>query len=241
MIIKKYNPKTKVAEVLNQYDVLHVDGSEFSRYAIGSLLMSYDFIVKKFFSVKSTDHIPEALNTETIDLLLINYSTCRFDFCNDLKKIKKVFPGIITVIYNFSHSRFEKIQLLKAGANALFDPDYPFEELLFALQELNAGSVFQNNLVDQSLLKKVKSTIVDSAKEFSKDEVSIIRDCCKGSEDKIAEKYKLTKAKADSIFNHLRLVTGCETQADFVRFAMMNKIIKPDEKLLAEVGLTAVS
>src|SRR6185436_5373812 len=104
MIIKKYNEAKKVAEVLNQYNVLHVDSSEFSRYAIGSLLVRYDFIVKKFFSINSTDKIADALKSEDIDLLLINYTSCRFDFPNEMRKIKKHNPDVLFVIYNFSHS-----------------------------------------------------------------------------------------------------------------------------------------
>ena len=238
MIIKKYNEQKKVAEVLNQYNVLHVDSSEFSRYAIGSLLVRYDFIVKKFFSVKSPEAIDEALNSEDLDLLLINYTSCRFDLPVQLRSIKKEYPGILIVIYNFSHSRFEKIQLLKAGVNALFDPDYPFEELLFALQEIRPGNVFLNELVDQALLKKVKSAVAQSAKDFSKEEVMLVRDICKGlNELQISDKHKLTKTKADHALQKLRTITGCDSRPDFIRFAMMNKIIKQDENLLARAEL----
>jgi len=242
MIIKKYNEAKKEAEVLNQYNVLLVDSSEFSRYATGSLLVRYDFIVKKFFSVKSAEAIGEALNSEDIDLLLINYASCRFDFPMQLRTIKKEFPDILIVIYNFSHSRFEKIQLLKAGVNALFDPDYPFEELLFSLQEIQPAKVLLNTLVDAALLKKVKSAVIESAKDFSKEEVMLVKDICKGLNDlQISDKHKLSKAKAEHALEHLRTITGCESRPDFIRFAMMNKIIKQDESLLARAELTAVA
>src|SRR5262245_36269778 len=129
MIIKRYSESRKAAEVLRHYNVLHVDGSEFSRYATGSLLMEYDFIIKRFASVKHMDAVPEALQSGEYDLLLINASSPGAGF-PALRKITKRNTGLVVVIYNFSQGTFDKLQLLKSGVNAFFDPDTPFEELL---------------------------------------------------------------------------------------------------------------
>ena len=72
MIIKRYSEARKAAEVLLQYNVLHVDGSEFSRYAAGSLLMEYDFIIKRFASIRALADVPGALQSGDYDLLLVN-------------------------------------------------------------------------------------------------------------------------------------------------------------------------
>ena len=233
MIIKRYNEAKKVAEELRQYNVLHVDSSDFSRYAVGSLLMQYEFIVKNFFSVRNPSEIAAALRAEPIDLLLINYALCRYDIGLELRKLKQQDHGLIMVVYNYAQGTFEKIQLLKAGVNAVFDPDYPFEDLLFALQEIRSDAVFENNMVDKPLLKKVRTSIVDSAKEIDKESLSLIRDTCKGMDDRrLATKHKLSPARLENQLSHLRKITGCESRSDFIRFAMMNKVIREDLELL---------
>jgi len=233
MIIKRYNEAKKVAEELHQYNVLHVDSSDFSRYAVGSLLMQYEFIVRNFYSVRNPSEIAAALKAEPIDLLLINYALCRYDISQELKKLKQQHPGLTMVVYNFAHGNFEKIQLLKAGVNAVFDPDYPFEDLLFALQEIRSDAVYENNLVDKPLLKKIRTSIVNSVKEIDKDGLSLIRDTCKGMDDRrMATKHKLTPSRLENQMSHLRKITGCESRSDFIRFAMMNKVIKEDQELL---------
>jgi DNA-binding NarL/FixJ family response regulator len=237
MIIKRYNSAKKDTEVLHQYNVLHVDSSEFSRYAIGSLLVRYDFIVKNFYSVKNTSEVEDALKTQEIDLLLLNYAGSRFDTIQELRRIKKKFPDLILVIYNFAHSQFEKLQLLKSGVNAIFDPDHAFEELLFALQEIRSGSVYYNNLVDEKLVKAVKAHLLESAKDLESEEVTLIREICKGFADhQLMEKHPWTRAKLDQHMHHLAQKTGCESRIDFLRYGMWNKIIKTDEKLLMEVA-----
>jgi DNA-binding NarL/FixJ family response regulator len=128
--------------------------------------------------------------------------------------------------------------LLKAGANALFDPDFPFEELLFALQEIRPGNVLLNELVDQALLKKVKSAVGQSAKDFSKEEVMLVRDICKGLNDvQILDKHKLTKSRLSMPSSTCVPLQAVNSRPDFIRFAMMNKIIKQDENLLARAEL----
>ena len=232
MIIKRYNESRKSAEVLHQYDVLHVDNSEFSRYAIGSVLMEYDFIVKRFASVKGLDAAIEALKSGEYDLLLINASAQNTDPVR-IKKLKKRLPNLVIVVYNFSLGEFEKLQLLKAGINGLFDPDTPFEELLFSLQELRPGSILQNNLVGAGDLNRA-AHVTSSAKDFSKEEVNWIRAYCReGNESSAAESCGLSPVAAVRLHQHLRTKAGCESLADFIRLATQNKWIRDGEKLLA--------
>ena len=234
MIIKRYNESRKEAEVLRQYNVLHVDGSQFSRYAIGSLLMEYDFIVKRFASVRTLEDASVALKSGEYDLLLVNSAFPGFDLAA-LKKARKGLPGLVVVVYNFSGAPFEKMQMLKAGINGLFDPETPFEELLFALQELRPGSVLQNNLVSSTDLKKA-ANIAGSSKDYTRQETEWIRAFCKEADSLlVARQCGLTPAASARMHQHLAAKSGCENRGEFIRLAMMFKWIRSGEKLLAEL------
>ena len=125
------------------------------------------------------------------------------------------------------------MQLLRAGINAIFDPDTPFEELLFALQEVRAGSVCRNEVVDATDLKKV-AQVADDPAEFSKEEVAWIREYCREPDTaRVAETCGLTPAASSQMHRHLQAKSGCVDRADFIRLAMLYKWIRTGKKLLA--------
>jgi len=226
MIIKRFNESKKIEEVLNQYKILHLDQSAISRSTLSNFLSNYRFIVNGTRSVELPNELLPELNREYYDCLFINYATCQYDFCILLRRIKKLYPKIISIIYNFSHSQFEKKHLLKAGLNALLPTNFAIEELLLSLPDMSPDSVYINYLVTEELILNINRNIVGSIDELTPKQILFLRSACSGlSHREIGEKYFNSKQRVDNVFHEIRIKIGCETQIDFLRFALMHKII----------------
>jgi len=235
MLIKRYSEESKTADIIRRLNVLHVDQSAISRSTLSKFLSIYDFIINRCVSVIRPTDILSEIQRDNIDCIWINYESCPYDFCLLLRKIKKLYPKTIVVIYNFSHSTFEKKHLLKAGVNALLPVHFKIEELLFAMQEISSDSVYLNDLVDSQLLLNVKANIIDGVEGLTTQQVIFIRNACNGlSHKEIGEKCFNSKQRVHNVFHQIRMKTGCESPIDLLRLALMYRIIDWSENLFAK-------
>jgi DNA-binding NarL/FixJ family response regulator len=212
-----------------------LDKNTITRFTLTQFLLRCEFLFCQVIEVAQPESLLNTLRKHPVNWILINYESMPFDLSRHLKKLKSIFPETGVLAFNFRHSYFALVHLIKSGINAVVSESCPLENVLLLLTSLKTNEIHFNNILTQNIYRKCKSLVVDNLSDLKMIEVECIRLFCYGlTHEEIGNEFTLSTSRINAIFSDIHSKTGCVSLMDIVRFALIYNIIDWDEIKLSE-------
>jgi DNA-binding NarL/FixJ family response regulator len=209
--------------------LVYTDNSASGRFLAGFFLKKFSFLISRSFEAETPGEMVQVALDTNADAVLINYKGVPLSVIQQLRTAAK---GIRIVVMNFDNSEFEKLQLVKAGVNAILPVETTLQNILLGLSEIRPEQFMSNYLMPEIRLRKMNEDGISRLSDFSMTEVECIKAICDGLKpEQIAERISVPENQMDHLMLELHDKTRCSTTLDFIRFAFLNKILNAEDFL----------
>lgn len=202
--------------------LLLVDDHSLFRESLSRLLDSEpDF--KVVAQCASTSEALEALATNQIDLLLLDYDLGHDNGLDFIHKVRAAgYTGRIFII-TAGMTDAESVRALSLGVCGIFLKHSSPALLCEAIHKVMAGESWIDQRCIQSLVRAVSSTAVEQPqrKNFTERESAVLKGVFEGLSNKeIAASLEISEASVKSALQQLFVKTGVRTRSQLVRVAL---------------------
>ncbi len=216
---------------MNKIKIVLVDDHRLFLDGIKSLLSEVECI--DIIGEASGGHeVLELLTTLKPDLVMMDISMKGLSGIEASKKITALYPEIKIIILSMHTNEEFVFNAIKAGAKGYLSKDTSKEDLLDAIQIIQAGGECYSTLISdnfmKSYIKKLKAgQNLTENKCLTQREIEILKLAVVGLSNKeIADKLFISTKTVDSHKNNIMQKLKLKNTAEMVLYAVKNKIIE---------------
>lgn len=215
-----------------------IDDEALFREGITKLLSEY-LQYQVIYSVSNGHDIMKKLDkgSQFPDIFILDLKMKPLDGIETTKLIKTKYPESKIIILSSFYSPSFINYMVKLGVNAFLPKSIDPKELVFAIDMVyNKGLYFTQEYADAfrvQNLQSPKKPKFSNLEGITKKEIEILEHICHGlTNQQIAEKMSRSIRTIEGHRQHLLDKTGTKNTAGLVVFALMNKLVDVNKKLL---------
>lgn len=209
---------------MSDIKIMLVDDHSMIRFGLKSFLEDDNIIVVA--EAKNGNEALELLEEKEIDVLVTDIMMPEMDGIALTQKVTKIYPNIKVLALTMMNESQNIKRMLSAGAKGYLLKDCTQEELIKAINEVNAGNNFYSANVTQIIMqglgskpKPKKRTVQDIA--LTEREQEVLHLICKEkSNAEMAEELFITLRTVEAHKRNLLEKTGCKNVAGLVLYAI---------------------
>lgn len=210
--------------------LIYTDSSASGRFLAGFFLKKFSFLISQCMEAETPAEMFQLASDFRADAVLINYKGIPLSVASAIRQLRASVPDVKIVVMNFDHSEFEKIELMKAGVNAIMPVETTLQNILLGLVEMRPDRFMSNYLMPESRLRKINDDGIDLQFILTMQEVECIKSLCYGRKaEQIAEQQSVPEKEVQKMILEIQEKTHCHTTLDFIRFALLNNILNVNE------------
>lgn len=196
-------------------NILIVEDHELTRFGLKTAFEAYEF-VNTIYEAESAEKAIEIVNSNHIDLIIMDLGLPGIDGIEATQKIKEINTDIKIVILTSHNDEQEVLNSLKAGANAYCSKEINPKRLVQVIQSVLDGAAWFDPSISNIVLQAATKSQTDAALKPEKDygltsrETQILKLITEGySNNEIANELfvsiNTTKAHVASILQKLEV------------------------------------
>ena len=218
---------------MEKIKIVLVDDHVIVRDGIKSLLINSGRI-DVIGEASNYDSLMNILKQDKPDIIMLDISLPGKSGIEITQILKKEYPDINVIILSMHTDEDFIYHSLKSGAKSYLPKDTNQMELLKAIETVNSGGEFFNevvsNIILKSYIKKAKNDDKDNNDKLAlltKREIEVLTLFAEGfSNVEIADKLFISVRTVESHKNHIMTKFELKSVVDLVKFAIKNDIIK---------------
>lgn len=193
--------------------------------------LSADENFEVIFEADNGEDLLKALETNAIDVIIMDLKMPVMDGMEATKKVRKDYPGIkVLVVTMYDDDKFI-IHLMENGANGYLLKNTEPEEIRKSIYAVHENGYYFNDVVNKALLKKLvlKNNLKPSFNqnvELSEREMEVLKLICEEkTAAEIAKDIFLSPRSVEGIRQRLIEKVGVRNTAGLVMFAVKNNMV----------------
>lgn len=158
------------------------------------------------------------------DIALVDIELPKMNGIEATIKAMQLHPGLKIIALTMYTDESYYLSMIEAGAKGFLLKNSNFQEVILAINEVQAGRNYFSQEILQSILKRLKTKKRESPEmELTEREVEILYQICRGlSNPEIAELLNISKRTVDKHRENLLLKTQSKNTANLVVYAIRN-------------------
>lgn len=189
-------------------------------------LLSKNKIIKSFTSFLNSVELIEYLKSNTLDIIIVDIRILNSEDGFVISSfIKMNYADTKIIIYSGFVNQSYITEAMKIDVDAYVSKDSPIEEILLAIESVNAGEKYYSKDVHQ-LIEFYQPQSNFEQLELTEREIEVLKLICKGLDYKqIANQLFISKHTVRSHRQNLMIKTKCHNIHDLYQFAIQNGLI----------------
>lgn len=186
------------------------------------ILDDYEDSIKVVGSSLTLEDAISDLNSQSVDVLMLDLFIGKTDPVSNVKKIKSRFPLLPVIIYTCETSTFWMIRMFREGILAFIDKNSDVETIVKSIILARSKGL----QIPEQIVPYINSMIDGKSAEITLDEICIVRELAYGSPIKeIALNMNKSKSAVEKSITKLRERTGARSQNELVRIFLHQNLI----------------
>jgi two-component system, NarL family, nitrate/nitrite response regulator NarL len=175
-------------------------------------------------TAQSAEKAIQILNDAKVDLVITDFNMPGMDGLSLIHSIKKIQPGIKTIILSMHDETHLVKEILRAGVNGYVLKKDTHHELLSAIREVEQGKIYLSSDINKILIESLNNP--DDGKLLSDREREIVKLIAKEYSNKqIAEKLFISERTVETHRKNIFKKTGTNSLVGLIKFAYANNLI----------------
>jgi two-component system, NarL family, nitrate/nitrite response regulator NarL len=166
----------------------------------------------------------EILNKKDVDIIITDIQMPGEDGIMLAKKVKSLYPDIKIIVLTMHEERSIVLDAIQIGVNGFLLKNCTQQQLLNAINKVNAGKFFISEDLAYILIEKVHEK--SDRRLLSERELEILKLVAEEYSNKeIAEKLFISERTVESHRSNILTKTGTKTVIGLIKYAIENKLI----------------
>lgn len=172
----------------------------------------------------SAENALQFLKSNDVDLMVTDFNMPGMDGLSLVNTVRRILPNVKTIVLSMHDETHLVKEILRAGINGYVLKKDTHKELLYAIQEVQAGRVYLSNDINKILITNLQNP--EEGRLLTDREREILKLIAKEYSNKeIAEELFISERTVETHRKNIFKKTGTNSLVGLIKFAYANNLI----------------